>query len=334
MAIIPLRSPRYESLETPATAVSVKLELTVGGTLRYTIIKDCVATESAVFEIAELCRDYLTPIMASTYPTTQNQTAISRAITFYDTANATGSIVQYDGHDTDTVTHTGVDGYGLFIDGANPTITDDTWLITPEYLAAGNNYQVFIPDGIGGTIQTISSGSITNQSFSTVSTGVTVHSVLMTINRINCTKYGIGQKITFINKFGALQDLWFFLKEVNTLKTKSKNFQRNLMSFKDPDNSAYDIKDHAVNVFNKQGKQTIKLSSGYYPEWTTAWFEELLLSEQVWLTRTDYNNPSADEIIPVNVKTSTMIHKTSLNDNLIDYTIQFEESFDYINNVR
>ena len=177
MSIIKLRSPRYESLETPSGAISVKLALTVGGTLRYTIIKDCVATEAAVFEISELCRDYLTPKMASTKPTSTNQTAISRAITFYDGANATGSIVQYDGADTDTVTHTGLDGYGAYIDGANPTITDDTWLITPEYLASGNVYQVFIPDGIGDTIQTISSGNITNQAFSDVATGVTVHSV-------------------------------------------------------------------------------------------------------------------------------------------------------------
>jgi len=334
MSIIKLRSPRYESLETPSGAISVKLALTVGGTLRYTIIKDCVATEAAVFEISELCRDYLTPKMASTKPTSTNQTAISRAITFYDGANATGSIVQYDGADTDTVTHTGLDGYGAYIDGVNPTITDDTWLITPEYLASGNVYQVFIPDGIGDTIQTISSGSITNQSFSTVATGVTVHSVLMTINRINCTKYGSGRKITFINKFGALQDLWFFLKEVNTLNAKNENYQRNIMSFKDPDNPLYNPIEHPVATFNKQGKQTISLSSGYYPEWTTAWFEELLLSEQVWLTRPDYNNPSSDEIIPVNVKTSNIVHKTSLNDRLIEYTMQFEESFDYINNVR
>ena len=33
MAIIKLRSPRYEVLLTPATAVSAKLELTIGGTL-------------------------------------------------------------------------------------------------------------------------------------------------------------------------------------------------------------------------------------------------------------------------------------------------------------
>ena len=50
MSIIVLRSPRYESLEAPSGAVSVKLALTVGGTLRYTIIKDCTAGDSALFK--------------------------------------------------------------------------------------------------------------------------------------------------------------------------------------------------------------------------------------------------------------------------------------------
>jgi len=45
-------------------------------------------------------------------------------------------------------------------------------------------------------------------------------------------------------------------------------------------------------------------------------------------------NPSSNEIIPVNVKTSTMTFKTSVNDKLIEYNINFEEAFDYINNIR
>ena len=85
---------------------------------------------------------------------------------------------------------------------------------------------------------------------------------------------------------------------------------------------------------SNQGKNSISLSSGFYPEYANAWFEELLLSENVWMVRPKYNTPTSDEIVPVNVKTSSMTHKTSLNDKLIEYTIEFEEAFDYINNVR
>jgi hypothetical protein len=43
---------------------------------------------------------------------------------------------------------------------------------------------------------------------------------------------------------------------------------------------------------------------------------------------------SAVEIIPVNVKSSSIAFKSSVNDRLIEYTIEFEEAFDYINNIR
>ena len=76
------------------------------------------------------------------------------------------------------------------------------------------------------------------------------------------------------------------------------------------------------------------LSSGYYPEFANSYFEQLLLSEYVWLTRPQKENPSVDETVPVTVKTSNMKFKTSVNDRLIEYTIDFEEAFDLINNIR
>ena len=51
-----LRSPYYEYHTRPG-ALSAKLELTVAGTLRYTIVKN-TPNASVMFEIAELARDY------------------------------------------------------------------------------------------------------------------------------------------------------------------------------------------------------------------------------------------------------------------------------------
>ena len=39
-------------------------------------------------------------------------------------------------------------------------------------------------------------------------------------------------------------------------------------------------------------------------------------------------------ITPVKVKTSSVNFKTSVNDRLIEYTMEFEEAYDYINNIR
>jgi len=145
-----------------------------------------------------------------------------------------------------------------------------------------------------------------------------------------CTKYGDGHKITFVNKFGALQDIWFFLKFVNRTTKKQEQFQRNIIS----STGTYDVNTHTKQVYNTIANTSITLSSGYYPEWANQWFEQLLLSEQVWLTRPKPFNPSQDEVVPVNVKKNSMVQKTSLNDKLIEYTFDFELSADYINNVR
>ena len=59
-----------------------------------------------------------------------------------------------------------------------------------------------------------------------------------------------------------------------------------------------------------------------------------MLSEQVWLTRPKPTNLLQTEVVPLNVRKSNMVQKTSLNERLIDYTFEFDMSFDYINNIR
>jgi|TARA_R110000824_G_scaffold164213_1_gene340363 hypothetical protein len=339
MSIIKIRSPRYETLTTPSGALSAKLELSTGATvagltLKYTIVKSCTAGQTVSYEIAELVRDYLTPTITldpANYP--ENQIKIRRVITFYDAANAGGSVVS----GGNSVDYSGYDGYGTFMDGANPTIsaTDIVYLFTPEYKTGGNVYNLYVPEGEGGAFQLIdSSGEMGTQDFAAGDTSDTNRSVVVNFKRINCTKYGAGRKIVFINKWGGVQELWFFLKKVETTNAQSENYQRNLINTSDATNPTYDTKSHAITTFNKQAKQLHSLSSGYYPEWCNAWFEELILSEYVWMVRPKYSTPATNEIVPVTIKTSNLLHKTSVNDRLIEYTMEFEESFDYINNVR
>ena len=59
--------------------------------------------------------------------------------------------------------------------------------------------------------------------------------------------------------------------------------------------------------------------------------EELLLSEQVWYTEiTD----TEERVIPVIPQTKSITYKTSVNDKLANYTVDFEHAFDKINNIR
>ena len=222
------------------------------------------------------------------------------------------------------------------MEGDNPEIPFSNrprWLLStnPETL---NKYYIYVPNNTAGTIPWMNVNAdlfyYTYTANQTQFIGGGYGQYDVDIIRVDCTKYGDGHKVTFVNKFGALQDIWFFLKSVNTTNKKQEQFQRNIIT----STGSYNVNTHTKQDYNTVANTSISLSSGYYPEWANQWFEQLLLSEQVWLTRTDPFDSSADEVVPVNVKKNSMIQKTSLNDKLIDYTFDFDMSFDYINNIR
>lgn len=334
MADIALRSPQFKYKVIPATAVlSAVCTVTVDGTLRYTLIKNVAASTTVNFEISELARDYLDIQQDDSY--VAQFVNIVTTITNYAGLNGTGAVV---GTAT-TFTDRGFESYGTFEEGANPSFIGDRTV--PTVLIASNNstspasFTIFAPTGKQGKVPYINSASeLASNSFATNATSLTLSGINVEIKRIDCTKYGTGRRIIFINKFGAQQELWFFLKEVKSLGRTNEGFKSNTITYPTGSNATYSVKNAPNKVFNTQAKQSHVLSSGYYPEFANEFFEQLLLSEFVWMVRPKKNDPSSNEVIPVNVKTSSMTFKTSVNDRLIEYSINFEEAFDYINNIR
>ena len=146
------------------------------------------------------------------------------------------------------------------------------------------------------------------------------------VNVIEECKYE-PKKVTFINKFGALQDMYFFKKSKENLSIKKESYKSNIIS----SFGTYDKTNHVKRDFNVVGKESISLSSGYLSEEYNEVFKQLLLSEKVWVTNII---ETGEQVLPINVKTSSIAYKTSVNDKLVDYTIEFDKSFDTINNIR
>ena len=135
------------------------------------------------------------------------------------------------------------------------------------------------------------------------------------------------KKVTFINKFGALQDMIFFKKSVEVMNIKKESYKANIIS----STGTYSTSNHVNRDFNVMGKESVTLSSGYLSEDYNEVFKQLLLSEKVWMTNV---TDTKVQILPINVKTSDITYKTSLNDKLVEYTIEFDNSYDTINNIR
>lgn len=141
-----------------------------------------------------------------------------------------------------------------------------------------------------------------------------------------CSKFE-PYKVTFVNKFGALQDIWFSLKSVERLNTSGETYKANVVNF---DTLAYGTYNPQVAQYNKLGKESITLNTNYLSEEYNEVIKQLMMSEQVWLTKlTD-----TELVLGVIPTTQSVTYKTSLNDRLVQYTIDFNYAFDKINTVR
>ena len=146
------------------------------------------------------------------------------------------------------------------------------------------------------------------------------------VNVIEECKYE-PKKVTFINKFGALQDMYFFKKAVEQMTIEKESYKSNIIS----STGTYNSYNHVNRDFNIVGKESITLSSGFLSEEYNEVFKQMMLSEKVWVTNI---LESGEQVLPINVKTSDITYKTSLNNKLVEYTIEFDKSFDTINNIR
>ena len=121
---------------------------------------------------------------------------------------------------------------------------------------------------------------------------------------------------SYINRFGGWQFLTFFKTRIDNINVKGSNY--NLLQ----DSINYNTSKGQSKSFNINGKQSIKLSSGFVPENYSDLIQDLLLSETVLL-----------DGLPVEVKTQSTTLKTSLQDRNINYEIEFDYAFNLINNV-
>jgi hypothetical protein len=125
-------------------------------------------------------------------------------------------------------------------------------------------------------------------------------------------------KVSFINKFGVIQDLVFFKKRVDTVRTTEDSYKANILQ-------GGQSLSHVgqKQVLRKNSMRSIKISSGFYPEEFNTVFEQLLNSLNYWID---------DE--PAVLKSSNWTEKTSVNDKLISYDFDFEFANDDVNNIR
>jgi len=378
--IIRTRSPFFirTPQETDANLSYFQINITVFGGLSssteicddlyatYSLQKKPLGAENSVsFDISEIVNDHLEQIFTGTYSASSAKSSIWVTVATSareSDGTAIGSVT--------TNTYLAQEGYNKFKDGVNYT-TEPIAMITGTYFEYHKGSTLTIPvnvervsqveyfaaNGITVGTDTLTDNGNQNQKIQYSQFAATaikdVARVKVTYDTTSFTtiytkeieecKYPVN-KITFVNRWGAMQDLFFFKKSVDSLDATRENFNRSIFEARavqlDPPETpgddcqesltfnTYSTTAHAKKTFNANATESVLLNSGFVNELMNPFFEELMVSEYIWLT------DSSDNIYPVNLKESSFTKKTGLNDRLINYTMSFEKSFALVNNIR
>jgi hypothetical protein len=184
----------------------------------------------------------------------------------------------------------------------------------------------FSNNGFVGAIDNVSVVETTSVAKVNVTNDIQDVPQIVDIKQVEECKYE-PHKITFVNKNGVLEDMYFFKTVNNSMATTRESYNANTIN----PNLTYSVNEHNKREFNITANSSTKLSSGFLNESTNERFKQLLLSEKVWITRTFEND---ELVLPLNIKTSSIAYKTSLNNRLVEYTIEFIDSYNAINNIR
>ena len=226
--MILLRSPYILSVGEVADLGFCILRLTIdsASTPQYTITKNAYQFLDSnddeqgycSFDIAELCRDYINNIYVDLAGSAGTQkVAISWTIQKWSIANPSVLLGTVPGSDT------GINGYTEFSEGLNSEITTDTILLSGSkiYLPLNVRTKIF-------TYEVASSGIVDND-VSTTDTSVTILGETIQVERIRECKYS-HYKVTFINKYGVAQDLYFFMKRIDSTAVTNQNYKANVLN--------------------------------------------------------------------------------------------------------
>lgn len=304
--------------------------------LRYTITKKRINSQTNItVEIAELVRDYFIINFDNDYNVFTKW--VSVVVSFFEPGDQ-----EFTFGSPAVFNYNAFDGYGYFEDGTNPELSRDA-------LISANN--IYLPEDVTGKLPIYSEGvgkviigSNTTQITDNGNSNQKIQYLTIPANSSSIQIYGTDDstllktilitnicepkytpfKITFLNKYGCFEDLYFFKRTNEKLNVTDETFKKNTIQ---NSSASYSTSSSQQERYAVNGKTSLTLNTGFIVEDMNQTIEELFLSEQVWIR---YENKT----LPVMPTSKSMEFKTSLNDKLANYTIDFNFAFDKINNVR
>jgi hypothetical protein len=314
---------------------------TFTGTPQYTLSKLIPASNNieTLYDISSYIQEYISHDACSTSGDTQEVTPTNQyanvRVKRYKLVGSTYTLLN-------TVDYKAFNGYGYYEDNVNVELGDygldsvpNHYYLPTQYagkirINVGANFTVRYTNLSTGTPTTLVLGATANVfdiprvRTANVNDGNTVEVLnASSVVKASYVFFPIEECkytpviIDFVNRYGAWQREFFFKASNDTLSVE--NTEYNLLQ---TDSFNYNVLEGQRKVFNANGKKSIKVNTGWvYENWKEV-LKQIMLSEQILIN---------DKPAKINSK-STELFK-SINTKQINYTLEFEFTYDVINSV-
>lgn len=346
MANIFARSPYLIRIaESGQNGSKVELFLsatTFSGSPQYTLSKLIPASNDVetLYDISPYIQEYIsftTPAIVTNITANPTNERVNVRVKRYKLVGSTYTLLN-------TVDYIAFDGYTYYENGYN----FDLWNYGLDegdyyYSTTGDSGRIRITDSTGFTLKYTSFHSTPIVTTNVLSSGT------WDAPRVKSANYTVGNKleildttpdvvatynfypqdeckytpvrIDFINRYGAWQTEWFFKASNDTFSVE--NTEYNLLQ---TDSYNYSTYEGQRKVFNANGKKSIKVNTGWVDETWKEVLKQIMLSERILIGTSYFTNPAK-----INTK-STELFK-HINTKQINYSLEFEFTYDVINSV-
>jgi len=133
-------------------------------------------------------------------------------------------------------------------------------------------------------------------------------------------------RVSFLNKFGVMQDLWFFKRRDDSFEAERDDYKRSILNIGSTGVS-YSQYDHSKQSTDVRASEMLKMNTGFITEDHNEVIKQLMVTEHCWIHQDG-------DITPVVPKTTSFQEKKEVNEKLIDFTVEFTIANNYIQDIR
>lgn len=133
-------------------------------------------------------------------------------------------------------------------------------------------------------------------------------------------------RVSFMNKFGVIQDLYFFKRRDDSFEVEREDFKRSILDI-GTSSVSYNAYKGSRQALDIGGKEKLVMNTGFVTEDHNEVIKQLMVTEHCWV----HQNST---LTPLKPTTTSFQEKKEVNEKLINFTVEFEVANNYIQDIR